>query len=504
MWLTLIGIGFLTWVPLPAGVWNDDGVYLLIGKSLAEGQGLRYAGIPGGVFAAKFPPVYPLLTALVWRLGPPFPESAVALTALNVVLLACAGVVLAIWLARSGLVEGQRASVVAFLALLPGPLWSVAAIPLSESLFLVLLLLGFVAAGPLERTGASWKGMLSFLLLFALTVHTRSVGIALAAALCGALLVRRAVRRSLGIAAGCLLVMVPWAVASGRMTSAMEPGLRDLLGSYGPWWVEQVRMAPDAYLTYLRNNAGSLGRDATALLLPGLEGAGARGLALILWVAVGVGLLRVGRKSPTAGLFVLVYGLLVWAWPFQTARLLVPAAPLLMAALLLGTGSLLRTARSGWRVALAAAALGVVVTSVGLHAYALGLRRPVRSLEQRAEVLARALRSVAEHTPPEAVVGAPELWPAIHLYTGRRAVPSARFLPLQQEWPSWGSPDQQLSLWRATGVDHVLLEQGGAVHGETLNQLEARCPGTVTIVDRPEGMLLVRLDWAPACGAPGS
>ena len=31
-------VGLLVWAALPPGVWHDDGAYLLLGKSLADGE----------------------------------------------------------------------------------------------------------------------------------------------------------------------------------------------------------------------------------------------------------------------------------------------------------------------------------------------------------------------------------------------------------------------------------------------------------------------------------
>jgi len=63
-------VGLLVWAAVSPGVWNDDGAYLLLGKSLAEGEGLRYSQVPGSLPGAKFPPLYPLFLALLWRVAP--------------------------------------------------------------------------------------------------------------------------------------------------------------------------------------------------------------------------------------------------------------------------------------------------------------------------------------------------------------------------------------------------------------------------------------------------
>jgi len=97
-------------------------------------------------------------------------------------------------------------------------------------------------------------------------------------------------------------------------------------------------------------------------------------------------------------------------------------------------------------------------------------------------------------------VGAPELWPGLQLFAGVTVVPSARFIPLGGEEPTWGSPGAQLALWLETGVTHILVEHGGRVHGEALERLEEVCPqGTVEVVDRKPGHVLVALHWSEAC-----
>ena len=39
-------------------------------------------------------------------------------------------------------------------------------------------------------------------------------------------------------------------------------------------------------------------------------------------------------------------------------------------------------------------------------------------------------------------------------------------------------------MWRAAGLNHLILEQGGQIHGAALDALEAECPGAVNILAR--------------------
>ena len=49
--------------PFPVGVYQDDGIYTVLAKSLATGQGYRYLHIPDAPNATHYPPLYPLFLA---------------------------------------------------------------------------------------------------------------------------------------------------------------------------------------------------------------------------------------------------------------------------------------------------------------------------------------------------------------------------------------------------------------------------------------------------------
>src|SRR5258708_2621481 len=54
---------------------DDDGVYLVCAKSLAEGSGYRILSLPKEPFQTKYPPFYPWLLSLLWRINPSFPSN---------------------------------------------------------------------------------------------------------------------------------------------------------------------------------------------------------------------------------------------------------------------------------------------------------------------------------------------------------------------------------------------------------------------------------------------
>src|SRR5512140_3524759 len=55
------------------GFYHDDGVYWVTAKSIAEGGGYRIPSLPGAPYQTKYPPVFPALLSIVWRVTPEFP-----------------------------------------------------------------------------------------------------------------------------------------------------------------------------------------------------------------------------------------------------------------------------------------------------------------------------------------------------------------------------------------------------------------------------------------------
>lgn len=66
---------------------HDDSVYFVCAKSLAEGSGYRLLSFPGQPWQTKYPPLFPLLLALIWKINPAFPDNLVLATLLAWLML---------------------------------------------------------------------------------------------------------------------------------------------------------------------------------------------------------------------------------------------------------------------------------------------------------------------------------------------------------------------------------------------------------------------------------
>ena len=52
------------------GFYHDDTINLVSAKALADGNGYRIPSLPQQPWQTKYPPIFPALLALVWKLNP--------------------------------------------------------------------------------------------------------------------------------------------------------------------------------------------------------------------------------------------------------------------------------------------------------------------------------------------------------------------------------------------------------------------------------------------------
>lgn len=501
--LGLFAVGVAAWRPIPAGVWHDDGVYMLVGKALAQGQGLTYAGVVDQPPAAKFPPLYPLVLGAIWAAFDSIGPVTIVATFLNFALLAAAGALFAGALVSSGVLALGPALAVGALAYASTDVLRTALLTLSESLFVFLLAAALALWRGVEEERR--KSLVALALVLLLLVATRTAGLAVVMAFGMALAVRRKPLEAALAVVPAVAFAGAWGWWSRHAAERIEPGARDLLGPYGSWLAEQTLSAPQAFFSGLPAHALGLVERATAMTFPGVVGVWIWILAAVIAPLVVMGLVRLVRTFPPLGWFGIVYPAVLLVWPFLDRRLLVPWHATLITALVLGGMTVSQRARPLRldRAVLGLAALWVLgYASVTAGRIAEGWT--TQAYRVRSDRLAASVEALSRTAPEDAVVGAPEFWAALHLHGGWTVAPSVRFDPrsVDPERPMWGTPEEQLTSWRSLGIDHLLLEQNGALHGAALDRLEADCPGSVSVLARMSTAMVVRIDWdAEGCSA---
>ena len=498
-------VGLLVWAAVPPGVWHDDGAYLLLGKSLADGDGLRYSQVPGSPPGAKFPPLYPLFLALLWRVAPEAVGQGSLASFFNVAFVASSGGLFVGYLRSLNFSWLSSVATAVLLWLLPD-LWRLALVPLSEPLFLVALVAALWVGSHLEAQ-PTWRRLGAFLTAFAVAYHTRNMGLAIGIAVPLALLMRGRMAWAFRSAGGGALIIAPWIFWSGRAAAAIPGPLRDTLGPYTGWLASQVRGEGGSFGVLFARALALAGR-IVAIFFPGAQGWEAVSVGVVACAVLIVGVRRLSVQTWTPILTAALLTGMLWLWPYQELRLVMPLVPVLGMVLVAGFG--LEAERFTRRIlvdgpradakTLLIGAMGPVwiLALVSVSVIALGGGRHVEPLRVRELMLARAVQAVEERVPPNGVVGAPELWAGLALHTGRRVAPSARFQPAG-DGPIWGDPREQFAVWSASGIEYVVLENAGLVHQEALDELDARCPGAVQLQASWAGGMLVRLDWDDTC-----
>jgi len=57
------------------GIHHDDTIYWVGAKSIATGEGYRLLSYPGAPAQTKYPPLFPALLAVAWKINPAFPQN---------------------------------------------------------------------------------------------------------------------------------------------------------------------------------------------------------------------------------------------------------------------------------------------------------------------------------------------------------------------------------------------------------------------------------------------
>ena len=485
--------------PAPVGAFVDDGFYTVLAQSLATGQGYRYLNVPGAPNATHFPPGYPALLALLWRVWPVFPDN-VALFRLANVLLTAAASVGAYAFARRRLGLGTGAAVVAAAAgALSVPSLLLTGMLLSEPLFLALLfptlrLAERAADAEVGDTGAARLRLAAAAgVLCGALVLVRSIAGVLAAAAVMVLLVRRRPGPAAALAAACGAVVVPWHLWVAAHDAAVPDALGSMYTSYSGWLASAVRGGGAAFVTdVVGRNIARVGQLLGDAFAPGAGGALGALAALVVCALVAAALWRAAAgAAPVTALFVTLYLGVVALWPFDPSRFVWGLWPLFTLLLVAGVGTV-----AVWRPAARPAAIlrgGALAASVAVAAgaatyYARGYRgRWWGSVPRMAEgTLVPLLRWVAARTAPDDVLVTPGET-TVYLYTRRRCLPAEPFTSGDYLRPRTEAEEAALlrRMLERFRVRYVIVATAGGLRA--VNGVLAKDPGSLSVVEQLPG-----------------
>jgi len=432
-------VALLTVTPWPVGAFQDDAIYTILAKALATGEGYRMINLPGAPHATHYPPGYPFVLSLLWRISPSFPENIVLFKFANAVWLSLAA--LGAWaFAHTRL---GWAAVPSALAALAGTLaivvLLVTGVVLSEPMFMALLFPALLLAERSAESGSVRLAVAAGLACGALAL-VRTLGAVIIPAAIVVMLYRRHIWSALAIAIAAAFCLVPWQLWLNAWQHEIPPVLMGKYGAYGPWVAQGFE---EGGLAFARGvvvaNLQSVERFLGYAFMP-MAAVGPRVVAFVTvcgLAALGLGVLV--RRAAITAMFMAAYAAVVLFWPFEPDRFILAVWPLLTLCLLTGVVAIWR-----WRPA-AFGSRGVRYVAIGLAAAvafgfttynARGYRNQWwASVQRDAGRRARPIVEwVASSTAPSDILMTDDDL-LVYLYTGRRGMPTSTFLPRERLGP---------------------------------------------------------------------
>ncbi len=493
------------------GVNYDDGIYVLVAKALAQGEGYRLTWLPVNLPAIKYPPVYPFSLVPFWLLSDS-PETALgAMKLANGVYIGLAAGLFVFLLSDLGIVRLPLAGVLALVGFASGSMMLVSSGLLSEPLYLVLLPLALWLIDRLTPQSGHREVAIAAVAA-GLVALTRMVGISLLVAMLLAVAFRCGRRRALTAVVASAVLVGPWFVftlsAAGEIPATLIPNY----GSYAQLYLASIAGSPLAALDIVATNVGALLQTLGAKFMTGSALAQSLAGGLLLVIAL-VGSRKLFRSVPATASYPWLYLAIVCVWSFPPFRFAFVLFPLLLAlaavgyqemAALLVDGNAKRAGETRVRRGLVQAAPLIGLIVIGYLAF-----REARALDRRvwdgsqilkSEVGAEVLNWVSTNTDPRDVI-AYEFDPLIALHTGRRAVPN-NYESVHVWYRRQTPPVEPLArLLRDMGVRYLAVRRDIPAVAEPIDALAGRYPNSLSLIHvTPGGALIFRthLDALPA------
>ncbi len=347
-----------------AGMFMDDAWYALLAKALATGQGYTLINSPTPGILPLYPPAYPFLLAVFFKLWPQFPNNILLLKAVSIAAMLLTGLAAYFYLNRYRQWPRATALLAALVtALSPGLAFMATSSLMSECVFAAAQMLALVAVEECVRRREAERWWL-FATLAGLACSaaflTRSMAIGLVATALLYLAKEKLFKTALVFGVTVAVMLGGWTLytQSRKPTAAQRAEVNNyIVRPYSEQFWDRLaghesagRITLGELPERLWNNSSSiLLNDAGGMLLPALypalnqwlaeRGGGLQWtLSLLACVLVLAGyFLTVMEGVTLAELALPVSVAIVLAWPFPPYRFLLPALPLLLLYFLQGT-----------------------------------------------------------------------------------------------------------------------------------------------------------------------
>jgi hypothetical protein len=462
--------------PYSFGSYHDDGMYGVLGKSLATGQGYRVISLPSEPYQTKSPPLYPFLLSLIWRFIPTFPQNVPMLMLLSVMASIIFFAIAAKFLVRYSYANSLQCLIVIAIAALNWRTILLSTGVYSEMIYALLSVLALILAERQAREEAGLSVSVGLGAVMGLAFLTRSSAIALPIAVVFYFLVRSQLRRMLIPLTVCGLFITAWivwgyfhrppvdSVNAGYYESYFSTLGHVLGGSHG----RSISSILSSLLGLIVTNAIGLivvtvpviclGLNYGTQSVPGfviIAGVGLAAMTLIFTIGGFFRFRETGLRLLHA--YVAAYILIHLVWPYAAYdRFLMPLLPWFLLFLVTETSRVFSSARKNLELSsdlkkkLIPALIGFVLLllfSLVTYNIVMGIRTLHSSQKEKIRFAAdqEAIRWLTANASPSDVVVCYRD-PTFYLYTGLKTIRSisAREGGLTQE--SAESPEEQVRM----------------------------------------------------------
>jgi hypothetical protein len=489
-----IAVAAIYWLRLDSavGLVVDDAWYVLLAGTLADGSGYRIVSSAASQILPVYPPAFPALLSVVFRIAPEFPGNVWMLKSVSVAAMLAAGLLTYRYFARHRQIpRGMALFIAVSTAVTPAFVFLATSTVMSECVFtlfqLATVMLVERAAGA-TRDGSRVRYALAGGAAAAMVVLTRTAGVTVCLAAVLYLAKARLWRAAAVHAAVTAACVAPWLLYA-RTHAPSEVERREHGGAvaqaYGDqFWGRRAGVAAAGEVTIsdlpgrvVNNVWNVLSRDIGGIFVPALfrgpEESGQEVLSLgpadeifpagmgntrgtvvsssALGVVVMLGFARVARRRMTMAEWLVICSLAVTVlWPFWTFRFVLPLTPFLYFFLYEGSRALTvlagrlarpRAARDSWRAS-RIAAVSIIGLNLMDHAgYIVRARMSSGDHEVAFHSESREVETVLtwmqDNLTGEGDVAADN--PAlVYLRTGRRGVVSEDFMGNWERWRAMG------------------------------------------------------------------
>lgn len=452
------------------GQFKDDGWYVVLAKSLATGHGYNLINLPQHTGLYFYPPFFPFLLSLLYRILPEFPRNVALLKSLSAFAMLLLPILVYRLLTAENRLPRHLAYLVALTSSLAPPLVMLATSSLmSECVFTLLQFGALLFADRAWREGRDriGKPVLLSALFCCVAYLTRSIGIAVVIAIVLSFVLRRMFRSAAIVFSAFVFVAGIWSL----YTHSRAHETAGTPGGYSSQFWDRLAGSPGSKVTVRDLPARvwqlttvMIGDDVGALIVPSFYRFGpesgeelldmtavvpavssntmhtpaSMGLAVAdQWISLGfsivvlIGFVVAAKRSVGPIEFAFLFSLMIIAvWPWSPIRLMAPLLPLILYYLLVGIARLENLVRSAdlgsvkhWRAARMVIACVLVfflydhiwyISSKHKDPNSPGYPPWVRSFDD----IQMAATWIREHTGENEVIVSDDA-PLLYLYTNR-------------------------------------------------------------------------------------